>query len=96
MDLILPTHGGWLGVGPRVGHSKRRQSGHFWRCARIALGAPLVSQGATSSADETISCETRVVELTRIASARAGAAACDCERGPQRAQQRPSTGNVGV
>ena len=35
-------------------------------------------------------------ELTRIASASAGASPCDCERGPKRAQQRPPRADVGV
>ena len=37
-----------------------------------------------------------MLEDSRIASASAGAAACDGERGPRRAQRRPSTDRVGV
>ena len=83
-------------VVPRVVRTKRGQSVHFWQCAKIALGAPLVLQVATRSADETHSSVVGTCGYRGIASASSGAAACDCERDPKRAQQRPSNANVGV
>ena len=62
----------------------------------IALGAPLVSQGATSSAAATSSGMTDSKMHSARPSASAGAAVHSRERGPEVAQQRPSTGNVGV
>ena len=62
----------------------------------IALGAPLVSQGATSSAAATSSGMTDSKMHSARPSASAGAAVHSRERGPEVVQQRPSTGNVGV
>ena len=73
---------------------KRRQSGHLWRCARIALGAPLVSQGATSSAAATSSGMTDSKMHSARPSASAGAAVHSRERGPEFGGQRPSPKTV--
>ena len=83
-------------VGPRVVWTKRPQNVHLWRSARIALGAPLVSQGATSSAAATSSGMTDSKMHSARPSASAGAAVHSRERGPEVAQQRPSTGDVAV
>ena len=84
------------GVVPRVVRTKRGQSGHFWRYAKIALGDALALQRSTSSA----------VSHLRSTTATCGSAPqqpelpCDLVRGqglsPQRAQQRPSNADVGV
>ena len=81
------------GVVPRVVGSNRRQNGHF---LRSRLGAPLVRQRSTSSAEATCSCEVRTCGLTRIASASSGAAARGRERSPAMGAARPSIGDVGV
>ena len=57
---------------------------------------PRAVPGCTSSAAATHSCEASMLELTRIASSSAAGAARGRERGPQRAQRRPSLERVGV
>ena len=73
---------------------KRRQKVHIRSSAKIALGAPLMLQGPTSSAAATSSGMTDSKMHSARTSASAGAAVHSRERGPEFGGQRPSPKTV--